>query len=136
MLWTRSADVELLAEGSDNANTSTLLALCQLNAKDLIVEETPNENANFVKLESDATDRLQTTCLTLKVTVRFEIEGPLMTVAQAVGLASGDVIVLPTPVDEARVALRCQGRCFAYGELVAVGGQVGVRILEVADQND
>ena len=135
VLWNRSEDVGLYVKGAENVKTSELLALCQLNAKDLIVEEIPNQNTHFIKGESDAAEHLQTICTTLKVIVRFEIDGPSMTVATAVGLAPGDVIVLPAPVDQARVALRCQGRCFAYGELVAVGGQVGVRVLEVAEQN-
>jgi type III secretion protein Q len=67
----------------------------------------------------------------LQLKIRFEIDGPELTVAQAASLAPGEVIALSIPVDQAHVRLRCQGRCFAYGELVNVGGQLGVRMIEV-----
>ena len=93
------------------------------------MEEALHVEAHAV--EAEDTEHLHSTYAGLQVNVRFEIDGPAMTVAQAVGLAPGEVLVLPTPVDQTRVRLRCQGRSFAYGELVNVGGQMGVRIVEV-----
>ena len=103
------------------------------------MEDTLHEEAKAVAFEEplqtlakeDNTETRPASYAGLQVNVRFEIDGPAMTVAQAISLKPGEVIALPTPVDQARVRLRCQGRCFAYGELVNVGGQMGVRIVEV-----
>lgn len=99
------------------------------------MEEALHVATHAVEFEEDPPKPLHTTYANLQVKVRFEIDGPAMTVAQAVSLAPGEVIVLPTPVDQAQVRLRCQGQCFAYGELVNVGGQLGVRIIELGGQD-
>ncbi|CAN5561121.1 hypothetical protein BH10PSE18_BH10PSE18_23460 [soil metagenome] len=69
----------------------------------------------------------------LPMEIRYEIDGPDLTVSEAAELTPGDVLVLPVPVDRAAVRLRCQGRTIARGELVNVGGQLGVRITEVGE---
>ena len=71
----------------------------------------------------------------LRVRVKFEVDGPAMTIGQALALVAGEVIELQDPIDNTRVYLRCQGRCFAMGELVNVGGQLGVRIIETGEKD-
>lgn len=69
----------------------------------------------------------------LPMDIRYEIDGPDLTVAQAAELMAGDVLTLPVPTDGAVVHLRCQGRTIAQGELVNIGGQLGVRITEAGE---
>ncbi len=131
VLWGSSAYVTLRIHGAVANETSDLVATCQLSKRELTVEEALHEESQMVATEAEDAESLHSSYAGLQVNVRFEIDGPAMTVAQAVGLTPGEVIVLAAPVDQARVRLRCQGRCFAYGELVNVGGQMGVRIVEV-----
>ena len=70
----------------------------------------------------------------LPMEIRYEIDGPDLTVSEAAELTPGDVLVLPVPVDGAVVRLRCQGRTIARGEMVNVGGQLGVRITEAGER--
>jgi type III secretion protein Q len=69
----------------------------------------------------------------LPLEIRYEIDGPDLSVSEAAELTPGDVLVLPVPVDGAVVRLRCQGRTIARGELLNVGGQLGVRITEAGE---
>jgi type III secretion system YscQ/HrcQ family protein len=131
VLWGMSDCVALRIHGAVSSTASGLVATCQLNIKELTMEEALHEEVPMVEAEAEDAEFLHSTYAGLQVNVRFEIDGPAMTVAQAIGLAPGEVLVLSTPVDQTRVRLRCQGRCFAYGELVNVGGQMGVRIVEV-----
>lgn len=131
VLWGSSSNVTLRIYGAVSSTASGLVAACQLSTKELTMEEALHEEAPMVEADAEDTEFLHSTYAGLQVNVRFEIDGPAVTVAQAAGLAPGEVLVLPIPVDQTRVRLRCQGRCFAYGELVNVGGQMGVRIVEV-----
>jgi type III secretion system YscQ/HrcQ family protein len=69
----------------------------------------------------------------LPLDIRYEIDGPRLNLAQAAELVAGDVLTLPVPADQAVVHLRCQGRVIARGELVNVGGHLGVRITEAGE---
>lgn len=143
VFWGASDVVMLRVYGTDSGAASGMVAACQLNTKDLTMEDTLHEEAKAVAFEEplqtlakeDNTETRPASYAGLQVNVRFEIDGPAMTVAQAIGFKPGEVIALPTPVDQARVRLRCQGRCFAHGELVNVGGQLGVRIIDVGGQD-
>lgn len=141
VLWGTSDCVSIRVHGTVSGGTSSLVAACQLTTRKLTMDEAFHEVTNAYESEevlsplateeAENSESLHIVFAGLQVNVRFEIDGPPMTVGQAIGLTPGEVIVLPTPVDHARVQLRCQGRCFAFGELVNVGGQMGVRIVEV-----
>lgn len=139
VLWGAADCVVLRVHGAASASGFALVAACQLSTKELTMEEALHEEVSAVAPEEalqsltteDVTETVQSTYAGLQVHVRFEIDGPAMTVAQATSLVPGEVLVLPTSVDQSQIRLRCQGRCFAYGELVNVGGQMGVRIIEV-----
>ena len=63
--------------------------------------------------------------------VTFELVGPLMRLAEISRLAAGDVLELGVPVEHAEVQIRVAGQAWGLGELVAVGGRLGVRILRM-----
>jgi type III secretion system YscQ/HrcQ family protein len=63
--------------------------------------------------------------------VTFELAGPLMRLAEISRLAAGDVLELKVPVEHAELQIRIAGQAWGLGELVAVGGRLGVRILRM-----
>jgi type III secretion system YscQ/HrcQ family protein len=131
VFWGRSSCEAIRIQGSVSRCSSGLVAACQTRTGELTMKEALHQESHSVALEEDNTETLHTAYASLQLKIRFEIDGPELTVAQAASLVPGEVIALPIPVDQAHVRLRCQGRCFAHGELVNVGGQLGVRILEV-----
>ncbi len=133
MLLGMQGQAVLRIHGAQSGRSADLVAACQLNTKELTMEEALHEEISAAEFEDEVASTLHGSFAGLQVNVQFEIAGPVMSVAQAIGLAPGEIVVLPTPVDHSRVRLRCQGRCFAYGELVNVGGQMGVRIIEIGD---
>ncbi|MGF1468111.1 MAG: FliM/FliN family flagellar motor switch protein [Sandaracinaceae bacterium] len=68
----------------------------------------------------------------LPVAVTIEVARIELTLEEIAGLGPGEVLALPCPVDEP-VALRAGSRVIAHGELVEVEGEVGVRIVRLAD---
>lgn len=131
VFWGRANCVAIRVHGSGCSGALGLVAACQLTTGELTMKEVFHQQSNAVTLSEENTELLHTDFASLQQKVGFEIDGPEMTVAQAVSLVPGAVIALPIPVDQAHIRLRCQGRCFAYGELVNVGGNLGVRIIEV-----
>jgi type III secretion protein Q len=79
--------------------------------------------------ESASTTRLALARLELQL--QFELAGPVLRLADIAGLAAGDVLELPVPVEHARVRITVARQWVGIGELVAVGGQVGVRIVRI-----
>ncbi len=135
VLWSASENVALRIHGAVSGATCGLVAACLLSTKELTMEEELHEDVGATQAEEENTEPLNSSYASLQVKVQIEIDGPVMTMAQAAGLAPGVVVVLPTPVDQARVRLRSQGRCFAQGELVNIGGHMGVRIIEIGGRN-
>jgi type III secretion protein Q len=70
----------------------------------------------------------------LKLAVRFEIETLPMRLAELETLAAGQVVELVTRLESARVRLVACGQTVGYAELVAVGHQLGARIIRMAGQ--
>lgn len=65
----------------------------------------------------------------LELSVDFELDGPQLSLADITTLATGDVLELPSSVDHAQVRITVARQRVGLGELVAVGGRLGVRIL-------
>jgi len=123
--------------------TSDLVAKCQVNKRELKMEEALHRAETVLASDelvqslplNEKKEILHSDYSGLRVRVKFEVDGPAMTIGEAVALVAGEVIELQDHIDNTRVYLRCQGRCFATGELVNVGGQLGVRIIETGDKN-
>ncbi len=64
----------------------------------------------------------------LAFNVQYEIDGPAVALGELAQLNRGRVLEMGVPVDQARIRIRVNGHTWAYGELVAIGGQLGVRI--------
>jgi type III secretion protein Q len=68
----------------------------------------------------------------LELPVQFEIDTVALPLAQVSALRPGYVIELQAPVRDARIRLVTHGQTIGYGELVALGEHLGIRILRMA----
>jgi type III secretion protein Q len=68
----------------------------------------------------------------LQVPVSFEVDTARISLAELASMGPGYVIELEQPLDTATVRLSCHGQTVGRGQLVAVGAQLGVRILDMA----
>jgi type III secretion protein Q len=67
----------------------------------------------------------------LNLPVKFELDTIPMPVVQLSALRPGYVVELPVPIADARIRLTAYGQTIGTGELVTVGGQLGVRVLQM-----
>lgn len=67
----------------------------------------------------------------LDLPIGIELSGPLLRLADIADLKAGDVLELPIPIEQAHVRLTVARQALGLGELVAIGGRLGVRILRL-----
>ena len=67
----------------------------------------------------------------LQVPVSFEIDSARIALGELASLGEGAVIELDVPLPEATVRLVCHGQTLGLGQLVAIGDQLGVRIVRM-----
>lgn len=67
----------------------------------------------------------------LQLPVSFEVDTARISLAELANIRAGYVIQLERPLSEASVRLVCHGQTVGHGQLVAVGDQMGVRILRM-----
>ena len=67
----------------------------------------------------------------LQVPVSFEIDSARIALGELASLGEGAVIELDVPLHEATVRLVCHGQTLGIGQLVAIGDQLGVRIVRM-----
>ncbi|PLZ00287.1 YscQ/HrcQ family type III secretion apparatus protein [Burkholderia sp. WAC0059] len=72
----------------------------------------------------------------LDLPIKVEIDTVSLPVAQLSALRPGYVLELPVPLREARIRLVSYGQTVGFGELVAVGDHIGVRVLQMSSQSD
>lgn len=68
----------------------------------------------------------------LDLPLKIEIDTVALPVSQLSALRTGYVLELPTSVRDARLRLVTYGQTIGYGELVAVGDHLGVRLVELS----
>jgi type III secretion protein Q len=73
---------------------------------------------------------------TLQLPVSIEIETVTLPLMQLSALRAGYVLELPATVRDARVRLMSYGQMIGSGELVSVGDQLGVRIIQMSGTHD
>ncbi|MGF6851306.1 type III secretion system cytoplasmic ring protein SctQ [Paraburkholderia sp. CI3] len=71
----------------------------------------------------------------LEIPVQFEIDTLPLSIAQLNALRTGYVLDLPVPVADARIRLTAYGQTLGFGQLVAIGEHLGVRITELAQDH-
>ncbi|WP_206956692.1 type III secretion system cytoplasmic ring protein SctQ [Trinickia acidisoli] len=71
----------------------------------------------------------------LNLPVKFELDTVQMPVVQLSALRPGYVVELPVPIADARIRLTSYGQTIGTGELVTVGDQLGVRVLQMTHGN-
>lgn len=71
----------------------------------------------------------------LNLPVKFELDTVPMPVVQLSALRPGYVVELPVPIADARIRLTSYGQTIGTGELVTVGDQLGVRVLQMTHAN-
>lgn len=67
----------------------------------------------------------------LELVLHFELQGPLLRLAEIADLAVDDVLELPMPVDQAHVRIMVARQWVGLGELVVVGERLGVRVVQM-----
>ncbi|AIO70803.1 type III secretion apparatus protein, YscQ/HrcQ family [Burkholderia oklahomensis] len=72
----------------------------------------------------------------LELPVQFEIDTVSLPIDQLSVLEPGYVIELPVAVADARLRIVVHGQTVGFGELVAVGEHLGVRIIRMAHRHD
>ncbi|SDX05384.1 type III secretion protein Q [Collimonas sp. OK242] len=72
----------------------------------------------------------------LEIPVHLEIVTLNLPIAQIAALEPGCILELPIPVDDAQIRLVSHGQVLAFGELVAIGGQLGLQIHRMAERNE
>ncbi|WP_181885562.1 type III secretion system cytoplasmic ring protein SctQ [Trinickia dinghuensis] len=72
----------------------------------------------------------------LQLPVSIEIETVTLPLVQLSALRAGYVLELPVTVRDARVRLMSYGQMIGSGELVSVGDQLGVRIIQMSGTHD
>jgi type III secretion protein Q len=79
-----------------------------------------------------AVDTLPPGVSELMLPVAFEIETAALSLGELASIKPGYVVELATPLMEAAVRLVCHGQTIGSGQLIAIGGQLGVRIDRVS----
>jgi type III secretion protein Q len=64
----------------------------------------------------------------LQLPISFELDTARISLAALAGMRPGYAVELDVPLREATVRLVCHGQTLGQGQLVAIGGQLGVRI--------
>ena len=67
----------------------------------------------------------------LELPIAFEIDTARVSLAELAGIRPGYVIELDTALSEATVRMVCHGQTIGQGQLIAVGEQLGVRIIRM-----
>jgi len=104
------------------ASTMTLIEAPHLSSDADISAESQDAPAPGATATARALARLE-------LPVDFELDGPQLSLADIATLDAGDVLELPSSIDHAQVRITVARQRVGLGELVAVGGRLGVRIL-------
>jgi len=117
--------------------THRYVARATLDGPQLVLDTDPAMTYQNDRPDSDMPDaQTQTSIDELDLPVRFEIETVALPLAQLSALRAGYVVELPRTIRDARVRLVSYGQLIGSGELVTVGEQLGVRIVEMFGSHD
>ncbi|QHI99998.1 hypothetical protein GT347_19640 [Xylophilus rhododendri] len=124
----------VLAWGGDSP--SALRAPVLLRDSTMTLIDAPHEDGASAMLPierdgADASAGIVRSLARLELPVQFELAGPSLRLADIAGLAADDVLELAMPIEQARVRIRVAEQCIGHGELVALGGRLGVRVLRI-----
>ena len=72
----------------------------------------------------------------LQLPVAFEVDTARITLNELASIQPGYVIELDRPLASAAVRLVCHGQTIGHGQLVAVGDQLGIRIVRMGMHHD
>jgi type III secretion protein Q len=100
-----------------------------LNSDPIMTQDAPPPDAIPSADETTSLD-------TLQLPVTIEVETVKLPLVQLSALRAGYVLELPTAVRDARVRLMSYGQMIGSGELVSVGDQLGVRIIQMSGAHD
>ncbi|MFM0040899.1 type III secretion system cytoplasmic ring protein SctQ [Paraburkholderia sediminicola] len=114
-----------------------LLASVTLAGKRLVITTDPsmthnNERTDGAHMDVDTAGSLDD----LDLPVKFEIETVTLPLVQLSALRAGYVLELPGTLRDARIRLVSYGQLIGFGELVTVGEQLGVRVIQMFSGHD
>ncbi|WP_175964369.1 type III secretion system cytoplasmic ring protein SctQ [Burkholderia pyrrocinia] len=123
-VWGTPRLMQMLAPVKSDGRTVTLL-------EDPFMTQDPSPSSH------DAPDRADPVDVgALEVPVNLEIDTIALSIDQLAALRAGYIMELPRPAAEMPIRLVACGQLIGRGELVTVGEQLGVRILDMAQRDD
>lgn len=111
----------------------------KLEGQMIVIKDTPviSEDIDNEETTASTGDEEELNDLAqLEVPVRLEVDTVMLPLAQLSALNAGYVIELPIPLSQASVRLTIHGQTIGFGELVAVGEHLAVRINKMAPLDD
>ncbi len=111
----------------------------KLEGQMIVIKDTPviSEDIDNEETTASTGDEEELNDLAqLEVPVRLEVDTMMLPLAQLSALNTGYVIELPIPLSQANVRLTIHGQAIGFGELVAVGEHLAVRINKMAALDD
>ncbi|MBR8157594.1 type III secretion system cytoplasmic ring protein SctQ [Burkholderia cenocepacia] len=135
--WDGAAPTHALALRWGVAGMHQYVAHATLDGPRLVLDTEPamtDRNDHPVPGAPDA--ETQTSLDELELPVSFEIETVTLPLAQLSALRPGYVIELRGTLRDARIRLLAYGQLIGIGELVTVGEQLGVRVIDVFGSHD
>lgn len=112
----------------------TMEASAEISMDDNTVQVT--DGAFMTNDDGEAGEAIATPLDALQLPVSFEIDTARISLAEMADIQPGYVVELDVPLPEATVRLICHGQTVGVGQLVAVGSQLGVRIVRMGLQHD
>ncbi len=111
----------------------------RLDGQMIVIKDTPviSEDIDTEETTDSISDEEELDNLAqLEVPVRLEVDTIMLPLAELSGLNTGYVIELPIPLSQASIRLTIHGQTIGFGELVAVGEHLAVRIKKMAPIDD
>jgi type III secretion protein Q len=119
------------------AGTHQFVARVTLDGQHLVLNTDPTMIYTNDRPDLGTTDAESSTSIDeLDLPVKFEIETVTLPLVQLSALRAGYVLELPATLRDARVRLVSYGQLIGIGELVTVGEQMGVRVIEMFGSHD
>lgn len=119
------------------AGSHPFVARATLDGTHLVINTDPTMTYRNDRAEAGAIDADASTSIDeLDLPVKFEIETVTLPLVQLSALRAGYVLELKSTLRDARVRLVSYGQLIGIGEMVTVGEQLGVRVIEMFGSHD
>lgn len=118
------------------AGSHQYVARATLDDQQLVITEDPTMTYRNDRTDLPADAENGASIDELDLPVKFEVETVTLPLVQLSALRAGYVLELPGALRDARIRLVSYGQLIGMGELVTIGEQLGVRVLEMYGSHD